>query len=182
MRHLNPMKDTTGLSYKDQYHTFDEDKQRELQERCNTQKWVGVCDVVFQGYGRGLISLQKIQKDDIIVDYHGKTIKNKNFDDYIKLSGNSEYCLEIKDSQKRIIDATSAECPVAAHGSTRCLGRLGNHGRAKKGKANMVFVNIHLKDMPEAPHTVVLKATKSIDPFTHLLVDYNCPAAWGLFD
>ena len=41
--------------------------------RCNTQKWVGICDVkIDQSKGRGVIATHHIKKDDIIMDYHGK--------------------------------------------------------------------------------------------------------------
>ena len=140
-RHLNPMKDSTGIRYRD-HEPMEEDQQIELLHRCETQQWVGVADVKFRSvYGRGLVSLQALKKDDIIVDYHGKVVYGQSGDDYVNLPGvAAEYCMVIAQNEKRIIDATLEHCEL--HPGNRCLGRLANHGSRKKGEANMVMTDI----------------------------------------
>lgn len=179
-RHKNPLKETTAIHYK-AYQPFPEELQIELLRRCRTQEWVGVCDVKFAKYGRGLVSLQRIQKDDLIVDYHGLVIEGVSLDDYQEKPGVSvEYCLEIKDKPKRIIDATAETCVV--HPGNRCLGRLANHALQKKGTAaNMVMADILLDALPEQPRVVVLQARHQIEPFEQLRFDYNDEVARALF-
>ena len=62
-RQLNPMNGTTCIRYKAYDPSFGLARQVELLHRSHTQEWVGVCDVKFPKYGRGLVSLQKIKKD-----------------------------------------------------------------------------------------------------------------------
>ena len=140
-----------------------------------------MCDVTFPKLGRGLVTLQHIQKDDVIVDYHGMVVRGVPFETYILRPGvASEFCLEIDQHPKRIIDATAEKC--AEHNDNRCLGRLVNHALRKKGiAANMVMSDILLRDMTEKPQVAVLTARFDIEPFQQLRFDYGDSVARTLF-
>ena len=179
-RHLNPMSDSTGIRYKAYDKSFGEEQQIELLHRSVTQEWVGVCDVKFAKFGRGLVSLQHITKDDVVVDYHGLVVEGLTMEEYSKKPGVvSEYCMEIDQKPKRIIDASSETCPD--HTGNRCLGRLANHGLVKSGTANMCMADIELNLIETKPRVVVLQARMDIEPLQQLRFDYRDTVARALF-
>jgi len=155
------------------------DAQVTLQHRIETQEWVGVCDVTFKTFGRGLISLQKFQQNDIVCDYHGKVVENCNFEEYYNNDDvKMEYCMElVTGPKKRIIDASANICPI--HPTNRCLGRLANHAGIRKGLANLKPEEIYIEAMQTK--VVVLRARKPIEPFEQLRFDYNDKTAQALF-
>ena len=179
-RQLNPLRDTTGISYRP-FEAFSIEQQIELMHRCETQEWVGVCDATLPTFGRALISLQRIRKDDVIVDYHGLVVRGVSLEDYATRDYvASEYCLEVDQKPKRIIDATSEICTL--HPGNRCLGRLANHARQSKGSvANMSLADVELTAIPETPRVVILQARVDIEPFQQLRFDYNDRVAHSLF-
>lgn len=180
-RQTNPLKETTLVRFK-AFEEFGDMQQHLLHHRCATQEWVGVTDAKFEKYGRGLVSLQRIRKDDVIVDYHGLVVEGKTLDDHLKEHPyvNTEFCLEITQLPKRIIDASAETCVV--HPGIRCLGRLANHALAKKGSAaNMVLADILLDALPDHPRVVVLQARLNIEPFEQLRFDYTDKVARALF-
>ena len=199
------MKNTTGINYR-AFEPFPETQQIELMRRCETQEWVGVCDAEFPTLpkcGRALISLQHIRKYDVIVDFHGIVITDMNLEDYARRDyvaseyclevgectawkwtrsrrNGGEYCMEVDQKPKRIIDATSEICTV--HPGNRCLGRLANHALQSKGSAaNMVVADILLTALHNTPRVVVLQAHVDIEPLHQLRFDYNDPVARRLF-
>lgn len=96
IRQLSKAPTTTGLMQKFTVR-FGIDKQLELKRRIEHQEWVGICDVNFTKFGKGLVSTQEIQKDDIIVDYHGKIVSGISVNDYVTdESVQDEYVLQVK--------------------------------------------------------------------------------------
>ena len=179
-RHHKPLASTTGIKYRSYDPAFGLEQQMELLHRCQSQEWVGVCDVKFVKLGRGLVSLQKIQKDDVVVDYHGLVVEGVTMEKYVeKEDVKSEYCMEISHKPKRIIDATAEHC--LEHPGNRCLGRLANHALLKNGVANMVISDIELNLITTKPRVVVLQARTDIEPFQQLRFDYTDKVARKLF-
>lgn len=182
-RQFNPLKDSTGIRFKPyDPHGFHEDLQIELLHRCKTQEWVGICDVILKGFDRSVVSLQKIKKDDVIIDYHGLVITpHVPIADYCKKDGVKwEYCMEVMNAPKYIIDATSDNC--IAHPGHRCMGRLCNHADQRKGlQANMTMTDITLKALPDQPRIVAFRARHPIEPFQQLRFDYHDKVARELF-
>ena len=65
----------------------------------------------FTKFGRGIVSLGKLEKDAILVDYHGKVITGQKFEEYVQQPGNiSEFVMEVAGPPKRIVDASSEIC------------------------------------------------------------------------
>jgi hypothetical protein len=167
-----------SIQYK-AYAPFLEPQQIELHHRCKTQEWVGVCDVKYEKYGRGLVSTQKIDKGDVIVDYHGLVVEGPNLEEHFAKPGVlSEFCLQIAHKPKRIIDASAESCEQ--HPNNRCLGRLANHALARKGSANMALADILLDAVPGRPRVVVFVARVDIEPLQQLRFDYNDKVARDL--
>ena len=176
-----PLCNSTGIRYK-QFDEFDGDQQVELKHRCETQSWVGICDVTFEKFGRGLISIQRIKKDDVVVDYHGKVIECVPYEQYSLHPGVlPEYCMEIPGPPKRIIDASSEVC--GDHPGNRCLGRFANHCNAnqRNNAQNMKSADVLLDKLEPPIRVVVLKARRNIEPFEQLRFDYGDDKARKLF-
>ena len=75
-RRETPLPVTTSLPHMDNVDTpmgLDH-LECEIYRRCRTQDWGSTFSAVVGcgEKGRGLVTLQRIQKDDIVVDYHGK--------------------------------------------------------------------------------------------------------------
>ena len=60
------------------------ENQISLKDRIDNQKWEWICDAYFTKFGRGIVSLGKLEKDTIIVDYHGKVITGQTFEEYVQ--------------------------------------------------------------------------------------------------
>ena len=168
MRGFNPIEVTTGLNHKP-LAVFPADQEIELLRRIEIQEWVGICDVEYEKYGRGVMSLQVIQKDDIICDYHGKVVEQE-LDEYLGNTDNPEYCLVLPAPEERIIDAASEVCPNPAHAENRCLGRLFNHAPSDKNTCNVYISDLELSS---GERVVLMKARRMIDPFEQLRFDYQ---------
>ena len=157
------------------------DQQVQLKDRCDKQNWVGICDANFKDFGRGVVSLQEIQKDDIILDFHGEIVTGLTFEQLINTRPDirQEYCLEIsKSNPRRIIDAGSEIC--AAHSHNRCLGRLINHANSQETE-NTKLVEILLGEIYETEKRVMVKAKRRILPFEQLCYDYGDITCKSLF-
>lgn len=141
------------------------------------QRWVGICDVTFAKYGRGVITLQRIQKDDIICDYHGEIIKNCNLKEYLASTEDIGYCMEIPGLYKRVINAKKEHC--TEHPNVRCLGRLVNHALDRRVTSNIKPVDILIFQTGE--RAVILKARRIIEPFEQLRFDYKDKEARRMF-
>ena len=173
-----PQCDSTGICYK-QFEDFDGDQQIELKHRCDMQEWVGICDVEFKMFGRGLVSTQRIKKDDVVVDYHGKVITGVTHEEYCNNPAVlPEYCMEIPGPPRRIIDASNEICPD--HPNNRCLGRFANHAN-KNNNDNVKATDVHLDKLEPPTRVVVLKARRGIEPFEQLRFDYGDNIARQLF-
>lgn len=173
----NPLHDSTGLRHV-AFTPFPEAQQVTLAHRVATQEWVGVCDVKYKRYGRALISTQRIQKDDIICDYHGEVITGVTWREYSEGIKDTSYCLEVPFGHtKRIINARSEICE--AHRHNRCLGRFANHSLAGNDTSNVKLANITIASTEES--VVVLKARRTIEPFEQLRFDYYDKSAHAMF-
>ena len=75
-RRERPLPVTTSLPHLDNVDApMSSSLEFEINRRCRTQDWGSVFCVVGCGEkGRGLVTLQRIQQGDIVVDYHGKVI------------------------------------------------------------------------------------------------------------
>ena len=76
-RRESPLADSTCLRYTEDVDApMSFGTQFEIARRCKQQDWGSVfCRVDYgEDKGRGLVALQRISKDDIVVDYHGKVI------------------------------------------------------------------------------------------------------------
>ena len=75
-RRERPLSDSTGIRYLDNIDVpMDYYTQVEVLHRCQGQAWGSVfCQADFETKGRGLVALQRIRQNDIVVDYHGKVI------------------------------------------------------------------------------------------------------------
>ena len=120
------------------------------------------------------MSTQQFQKDDIIVDYHGKYPTTTRVEEYLAEDGvSSEYVLVVAGPPKRIIDATNEVCEE--HTSNRCLGRLANHVTQKTNnvEANMMSTEVTIYANEPPIRVAVFKARRVIQPFEHLRYDYG---------
>jgi hypothetical protein len=108
----------------------------------------------------GLVSLHGFQKDDIILDYHGREQRSVNVVEYLSRDDvDASYCLEVKGPNRRVIDASSEICPH--HPRRRCLGRLANHAgmvtktgtRRRVVECNMKLTDVNFNHhiIPDAP-------------------------------
>jgi hypothetical protein len=182
IRRAGAIPQTSGLKYNGPASLTEMDMSI-LQTRYLDQAWPGVSDTNYSKYGRGLISLQYFKKNDIILDYHGETVRNIPFNTYIDNDEvNPEYCIETFHSNKRIIDATSEGCVI--HRERKCYGRLANHAHNKNAydcNMKLVDVKLTLKGLDVNSH-VLLVAKRNIQPFEELRFDYGDPVAHRLFD
>ena len=178
-RKHRPLAHTTGIRYK-QYDPagFPEEQQLHLADLCDSQEWASVCDARFKKYGRGVVALHKIKKDDVIMDYHGVEVHGVTVAEHCEANPSAlpEFCVEIAQNPRRVIDGTAEKCPQ--HKGNRCLGRLANH--AEKGAANMVMYDISLT-MSDRARVVALVARVDIEPFQQLFWDYKDVRARKMF-
>ena len=141
-----------------------------------------------------MVATQKFEKDDILMDYHGKTEHPPNnisffdfYKEYVKRTDVvQEYVLEVKGingiSTRRLVDATQDKCTKKYHASKRCPGRLTNHTNAENtaDDANMKIDEIQVYTTTETH--VVFKARRAIEPFERLRWNYKDPLADTVFD
>ena len=72
------------------------ENQINLKDRIDNQKWEWICDAHFTKFGRGIVSLGKLEKDTIIVDYNGKVITGQKFEEYVQQPDvTSEFVMEV---------------------------------------------------------------------------------------
>lgn len=159
--------------------------QIEIKERCEKQSWPGVFDSDFEGMGRGVIATEAFKKNEIVLDYHGVIVETRqNAFDYCDADPAKrilEYIVEVAGPNKRLVDASSEQCPVHGEG-TRCLGRLCNHAQATltNGKYNyqcnlkLMEVNLDLlTESDKCTSTVFLLIAKhDIPAMSQLRWDY----------
>lgn len=135
------------------------------------------------------MAIQPFQKDDIVLDYHGKVVMGyRSVQQYADAEPNVEweYCFEVP-SPKRIIDASSTVCPIENHKGMRCLGRLVNHvtQRTRFVEANLKPVQVQLPYLDQGKDQgtkyLVFKARRTINPFEQLRYDYNDKVAQTMF-
>ena len=122
----------------------------------------------FSKFGRGIIATRVFQKNEVVIDYHGQVFLKTSMDEVSAIEGvKREFCLKVKGPGRRIINAAAETCPV--HPDSRCMGRLANHSVLE---ANMKSTdNIVFADNNQC--YVVLRASKTINPFEHLMFDYE---------
>ena len=72
-RRHQPLKRTTGIIHR---NNMDIETQKDVERLIKTQKWTSFVEVDYgkDSFGRGLLSLHHLEKDDIIVDYHGNNV------------------------------------------------------------------------------------------------------------
>ena len=155
-----------------------------LSNRIKFQQWPGLCIAFIEGKRRCVVATQKFEKDDILMDYHGKTEHPPNnisffdfYKEYVKRTDVvQEYVLEVKGingiSTRRLIDATQDKCTKKYHASKRCPGCLTNHTNAENtaDDANMKIDEIQVFTTTETH--VVFKARRAIEPFERLRWNY----------
>ena len=92
------------------------------------QSWKEAFDVVYQFFGRGVITTTPFTQRDDVLDYHGLVINSHNLASKEYVNGNSDhrklvYIVEVRQKCRQLIDASSESCPIHKYGR-RCLGRL----------------------------------------------------------
>ena len=155
-------------------HEQSESFKKSLAKRCKTQHWPAICDVQVKGLGRGVITTAKIDKGEILADYHREKIKGMRLNEFLDIHSNqTEYLFQL--GQKHLIDASSEVCKE--HPNNRCLARFFNHKSAKKANVKPVLINI-------APNkdVLVFVAKTEIAPFEELCFDYGDEEARRMFD
>ena len=101
---------------------------KSLAKRCKPHQWPAICDEQVKGLGRGLITTAKIDKGDILADYHGKKIKSMRLKEFLDIPSNQcKYLFQL--GPKHLIDASSEICK--GHPNNKCLARLFKHKRPK---------------------------------------------------
>ena len=83
--------------------------------------WKGVCDVDYNQFGRGVITMALFAKGDFVSDYHGLVIKSQNLtcEDYVDddpINQKLEYIIEIRQTGRHLIDAKLESCPIHKDG------------------------------------------------------------------
>ena len=158
-------------SREDQHEQF----KKILTKTCKDQTWPFICDVNIKGLGRGVITTDFIDKDQILADYHGKVVKGITATEYMADHPEcSEYLFQI--SQKHLIDASNELCPVVDHMKNRCMARLINHNSPRHTNVKPVIVNL------SASKSVLLMVAKhDIPPFEELRYDYGDQEARKMF-
>jgi hypothetical protein len=182
IRRSNPLASSSGLNWKGpEKELFSVKSQMILIGRCQTQNWPGICAALFGSFGRGVVTTQRFQKNDLIMDYHGKIVENIKYAEYEKEVGPDamNYVMDVmQGTNKRLIDASEEICPD--HPTNFCLPRLANHVTQKdqNNLANLKPVEVVLHDKT---HVVVLRARFDIEPFVQLRYDYGDENARNAF-
>ena len=77
-------------------------------------------------FGRGIVATRVLQKNEVVIDYHGQVFTKTSMDEVSVVEGvKQEFCLEVKGPGRRIINASAGTCRV--HPDIRCMGHLANH-------------------------------------------------------
>lgn len=163
--------------------------QQELVRRCRQNNWPGVCKIDYPGMGRGITSLKRFTKNEVILDYHGHAIDTKeSVDEYVENDSDTRdetYIVEMRCNRtrklkRRLVDASSEDCPLHPP-QHMCLGRLANHATENEHKkynweCNMKLCDVVLDKLNlPCPYDriLVLVARHNIDYFEHLRWDYK---------
>ena len=93
------------IYYKGLASNLEFEDQTLLMERCRTQKWHGVTQVLFSKNGRGIVATRVSQKNEVVIDYHGQVFTKTSMDEVSAIEGvKREFCLEVKGPGRRIIN------------------------------------------------------------------------------
>ena len=158
-------------SREDQHEQF----KKILTKTCKDQTWPFICDVNIKGFGRGVITTDFIDKDQILADYHGKVVNGITANDYMADHPEcSEYLFQI--SLKHLIDASNELCPVVDHMKNRCMARLINHKSPKHTNVKPVILNLS-----SSKSVLLMVAKHDIPPFEELRYDYGDQEARKMF-
>lgn len=154
-----------------------------LKQKCQDQDWAGICDAVFPGMGRGVMSLKHFKRNDVVADYHGQEVQTQqSVEDYVSENPElrkNEYIFEILQNGRMLLDASIEPC--LDHPQRRCLARLCNYACENDFKCNLRLVEVKMdkieRTTTHARRHFVLVARRDIDPFEQLMVDYKDPEA-----
>ena len=109
--------------------------------------WRNIDMVEIPGKGQGLIAITPFQKKIVVDDCHGEEMvhsKGVSLDHFCAENPDKwkqDFCIEMKNGKRRIIDAMFEPC--SQHPGRSCFGRLCNHACAKrkeKATQNAFFV------------------------------------------
>lgn len=167
--------------------------EKDFQERLfitiEQQSWPGLCDVdMGPQIGRAVIATSTFSQGDVVVDYHGDVIFNTSLNQYLHENPvrRPEYILEVRNSPRRLIDASFENCPN--HPNRRCYGRLLNHKEEKTyGKinkdCNLKLMDISLSKIVNfaSKRVIVLVAKRKIEIGEELRFDYGDDVAREMF-
>ena len=64
-------------------HEQSECFKKTLVERCKSQQWPAICTVQVKDLRRGVITTAKMDKGEILEDYHGKEMKGMRLNEYL---------------------------------------------------------------------------------------------------
>ena len=96
------------------------------------------------------MTLKLIKKGDVICDYHGCLVDEKDASSYAARTGRDmSYIIENTTEIKRLVDASNEDCP--GHPRKLCLGRLCNPSRLRTKLCTARFVEIVCRKLPQKP-------------------------------
>ena len=107
------MPESSGIRYAGLVHNLPYEEQSMWSQRCETQLWPGICLAKMSKFRRCVTATQKLSKDDILIDSHGKVYLNMSLSQVFEKEGvEQEFVLEVKSgASRRIIDASKKICP-----------------------------------------------------------------------
>lgn len=151
-----------------------------IYEKCMLQQWtnVEVKEKCPEGRGRGIVTTQNFQKNDIIVDYHARVISK----DTMKQILNDDRSRYLFCSPGGLFwDGSSESC--ICHPQSRLLGRLANFADAKNTMVCNVKPQLFEFKPLKSPvfRTILLVATRDIEPFEEIRFDYGDNTCVELF-
>ena len=170
----------SNLEYKSSVSN-NEGWQYDFLHREDTQTWDGITCVTYPDMGRGVMTLKPFKKGDVICDYHGCLVDEKDAASYAARTGRDmSYIIEVSTDIRRLVDASNEDCPH--HPRNLCLGRLCNHSRLRNKQCTARLGEVVCRKLPQKPRKVALVALRDLPPFTQVLFDYGDPAAWKMFN
>ena len=139
--------------------------QYDFLHREGRQTWDGITCVTYPDMGPGVMTLKPYKKGDVICDYHGCLVDEKDAASYAARTGRDlSYIIEVTTYIKRLVDASNEGCPD--HPRQLCLGRLCNHSRLRTMICTARLVEIVCRKLPQKPRKVALVALRDLPPFT----------------
>ena len=149
-------------------HCIPSGTQHEIFERCITQTWDYLAVREDCGIGRGIIVAVPFQKNEVLLDYHGRYISQAEHDQIWETDDETDRRSDyLYSTPCGSIDSSDEEC--ICHPSTRLLGRLINHASQESPACNVTPRSFRHKGR----HFVLFVAGRNIAALEELRFDYD---------